>query len=89
MIKKILAALLLTFPIYALTGSSDLVTWWFVWGNGWAFFEPLLKVLQYYGFSGRAPLIYAVMLVISFLLSLLLVFGLSALIDKKYGKTSR
>ncbi|MFE8117277.1 hypothetical protein RBA63_19400 [Brenneria goodwinii] len=85
MIKKLVAALILTFPIYAFVGGSDLVTYWFTHGNGWNVFSPLLDMLQKLGVSGRATVIYAVMLVISFILSLSLVFVISAYIARRQG----
>lgn len=85
MIKKFIAALILTFPVYAFVGGSDVITYWFTYGNAWDIFTPLLEFLQTQGMSGRATVIYGVMLIISFILSLCLVFAISAYIAK-HGK---
>ncbi|MFS2221185.1 hypothetical protein [Pantoea sp. B65] len=83
MIKKIIAALILTFPVYAFVGGSELVTYWFTFGNGWQLLSPLLNLLQKLGFSGQGWMIYVVMLVISFMLSLVAVFSLSAYLSRR------
>ncbi|CAI2468787.1 Uncharacterised protein [Serratia ficaria] len=87
MIKKIVVALVLTFPIYAFVGGSGLVTYWFTYGNGWDVFAPLLNVMRGIGFEGQAAAMYTAMLIISFILSLIVVFTLSAWLRRRHKKS--
>ncbi|CAI2470218.1 Uncharacterised protein [Serratia ficaria] len=84
MIKKIVIALFLTFPIYAFVVGGDLVTAWFVYGNGWDVFEPVFKMLERLGFSGEGSALYIIMLFISFIISLIVVFALSAWLTHRH-----
>lgn len=78
MIKKLAAAIILTVPVYAFVVGGDLVSAWFVWGNGWEVFGPLVDML-----GGGQSAIAIIMLTISFLISLCVVIFVAAYSNRK------
>ncbi len=66
---KLLAALVLAFPIATAIGRSPWFGHWMANGHGWDAFDPLLDFFGVSGVEGESDVVVNTLLVVSFVLS--------------------
>ena len=66
----LLLAAVLTLPVYLGLANTPAINDWFLYGQGWAAFQPLFDLCNKIGIYGNASILVATMFVISFLIAL-------------------
>jgi|GEM_PF-2720818 len=69
----VVLAVLLTLPIYLGLANTPAINDWFLYGQGWAAFQPLFDLCNKVGLYGNATILITAMFVISFLIALAVV----------------
>ncbi|WP_321805000.1 hypothetical protein [Burkholderia sp. BCC1993] len=70
---RLLAAIVLTIPVYLGLANSPLDEW-FQSGAGWRAFEPLFRVFETLGVHGQGDILISTMLGASFVIAIALVW---------------
>lgn len=66
----VLLAVLLTLPVYLGLANTPAINDWFLYGRGWAAFQPLFNLCNKIGIYGNATILITTMFVISFAIAL-------------------
>jgi hypothetical protein len=63
-------AAVLTLPVYLGLANTPAINDWFLYGQGWAVFQPLFDLCNKVGIYGNASILITTMFVVSFLIAL-------------------
>lgn len=66
----VVLAVLLTLPIYLGLANTPAINDWFLYGRGWAAFQPLFDLCNKVGIYGNATILVTTMFIVSFLIAL-------------------